>query len=77
MSNQFREVFQRMAKQAQTAASSGGGGGGAGGGTGGNGGGAQRAAAAAVRSIFALGGATAMGYGAYYSFYNVFHFIVG
>lgn len=52
-----------MARQAQA---SGGGGGGNGGG-----GGAGRAAAAAIRSVTALAGAGALGYGAYHSFYNV------
>lgn len=65
MSNQFREAFQRMARQAQAA----GGGGGGGGGNGGNAG--RAAAAAAARSIIALGGAGLLGYGAYHSFYNV------
>jgi prohibitin 2 len=62
MSNQFREAFQKMAKQA---ASAGGGGGG------GGGGGPARAAAAAARSVGALAGAAALGYGAYHSIYTV------
>ncbi|GKY94683.1 hypothetical protein MPSEU_000433700 [Mayamaea pseudoterrestris] len=62
MSNQFREAFQRMAKQAQKAGGSAGGGGA---------GGPNKAAAAAARSVFALGGAAALGYGAYNSVYTV------
>lgn len=64
MSNQFREAFQRLAKQVNSA------GGGAGGG-GGGGGGPQRAAAAAARSAGALIGAGLLGYGAYNSVYTV------
>ena len=60
MSNQFREAFQRMAKQASAAASSGGGGGGP-----------RRAAEAAARSIMAAAGAAVLGYGAYQSIYTV------
>jgi prohibitin 2 len=63
MSQQFRETFARMAKQA---AAAGGGGGGSGGG-----GGPQRAAAAALRSATALGAAGVLGYGAYHSVYQV------
>lgn len=68
MSQQFRDAFQRMAKQAQAAAASGGGGGGAGGG---NGGGARRAAEAAYRGTLAGVTAAALGYGAYQSIYTV------
>lgn len=60
MSKQFREAFQRMAQQAQSAGAGGGGGGGP-----------QRAAAAAARSIGALAGAGLLGYGAYNSIYTV------
>jgi prohibitin 2 len=67
MSNQFRDAFQKMAKQARQAASSGGSSSGGGGG----GGGPQRAAAAAARSVGALGVAGGLGYFAYYSFYTV------
>jgi len=62
MSKQFRDAFQRMAKQAQSAANSSGGGGG---------GGPQRAAAAAARSVGALAGAAALTYGVYHSIYTV------
>lgn len=62
MSNQFREAFQRMAKQMQ---SQGGGAGGPGGG------GPGKAAAAAARSVGALVGAGILGYGAYNSVYTV------
>jgi prohibitin 2 len=65
MSNQFREAFQKMAKQAQQAA-----GGSSGGGSSGPSG-PQRAAAALARSIGALGVATGLAYGSYYSFYTV------
>jgi prohibitin 2 len=72
MSNQFREAFQRMAKQAQAAASSGGSGlGGSGNGGGGVGGGARRAAEALARAILAAGGTVLLGYGAYQSMYTV------
>jgi prohibitin 2 len=64
MSNQFRDAFQRMAKQASAAAASG-----AGGGGGGNG--PRRAAEAAARSVLAAAGAAALGYGAYQSVYTV------
>jgi prohibitin 2 len=64
MSNQFREAFQKMAKQAAAA-------GGGAGGPGGGGGGAGRAAAAAGKSLGALAGAAALGYGAYQSVYTV------
>lgn len=67
MSNQFREAFQKMAKQAAAAGASGGGGGAGGGG----GGGAGRAASAAARSLGAVAGAAVMGYGAMNSFYTV------
>jgi prohibitin 2 len=70
MSQQFRDAFQRMAKQAQAAAASGGGGGGAGGG-GGGGNGARRAAEAAYRATVAGVAAAALGYGAYQSIYTV------
>jgi NAD(P)H-hydrate repair Nnr-like enzyme with NAD(P)H-hydrate epimerase domain len=61
MSNHVRDVFQKMAKQAQNTAKCGGGGGG----------GDGRAAAAAARSIGALVGADVLGYGAYNSIYTV------
>lgn len=60
MSNQFKEAFQKMAKQASASAGSAGGGGGP-----------KRAAAAAARSVTALAGASVLGYGAYNSFYTV------
>lgn len=61
MSNQFREAFQRMAKQAGEAAAA----------SGAPGGGPRRAAEAAARSVLAAAGATALGYGAYQSMYTV------
>jgi prohibitin 2 len=64
MSNQFREAFQRMAKNVGGAA-----GGGGGGGT--PGGGPRQAAAALGRSLGALAGAALLGYGAYNSVYTV------
>lgn len=60
MSNQFREAFQRMARQVNSA------GGGAGGG-----GGPRRAAEAAAQSLTALVTAGVLGYGAYNSVYTV------
>jgi prohibitin 2 len=71
MSNQFREAFQKMAKQARQAAGPGGGSGGGSSSSGGGGGGAQRAVAAALRSVGALGAAAGLTYGAYFSFYTV------
>jgi prohibitin 2 len=66
MSNQFREAFQRLAKQATAASAN------AGGGAGGSGGsGPRRAAEAAARSVVAAAGAAALGYGAYQSMYTV------
>lgn len=62
MSNQFRDAFQRMAKQASTATAGAGGSGG---------GGPRRAAEAAGRSALAAAGAAALGYGAYNSIYTV------
>lgn len=68
MSKQFRDAFQRMAKDMnKQAAAAGGNGGGAGGG----GGGPQRAAAAAARSVVALASAGALMYGTYHSVYTV------
>jgi prohibitin 2 len=64
MSQQLKDVFQRLAKQAQTASKSAGGGGGGGGGP-------QKAAAAAAQSVGALLGAGILGYGAYNSVYTV------
>lgn len=61
MSNQFREAFQRMAKQVKENAPAGGS----------SGGGPKRAAAAAARSLGALAGAALLGYGSYNSFYTV------
>jgi prohibitin 2 len=65
MSNQFREAFQRMAKNVGGAAAGGGGGGGS------SGGGPRQAAAALGRSLGALAGAALLGYGAYNSVYTV------
>lgn len=65
MSNGFRDAFQRIAQQVRENTSAGGGTSGAGGG------GPRRAAAAAARSMIALAGATALGYGAYHSVYTV------
>ena len=62
MSNQFREAFQRMAKQVKENAPAGGGS---------SGGGPKRAAAAAARSLGALAGAALLGYGSYNSVYTV------
>lgn len=63
MAQRFRDAFQQVAKQVNSA-----GGGGAGGGGGGGGG---RAAAAAARSVTALAVAGGLGYGAYNSMYTV------
>mmetsp|Transcript_13360 Transcript_13360/g.32127 ORF Transcript_13360/g.32127 Transcript_13360/m.32127 type:complete len:321 (+) Transcript_13360:108-1070(+) len=62
MAQRFRDAFQRVAKQVNSA---GGGGGGKGGGGGG------RAAAAAASSITALAVAGGLGYGAYNSLFTV------
>lgn len=63
MAQRFRDAFQRVAKQVNSA-----GGGGSGGGGGGNGG---RAAAAAASSVTALAVAGGLGYGAYNSLFTV------
>lgn len=61
MAQRFRDAFQKVAKQVNSA-----GGGGSGGGGGGG-----RAAEAAARSVMALATAGALGYGAYNSLYTV------
>jgi prohibitin 2 len=63
MSNQFRQAFQKMAQQVNTASSSAGGGA--------SGGGPNRIAQAAARSITALAGTAVLSYGAYNSVYQV------